>query len=145
MAASELPIPAFHFSVEAGFTQIGFTEVSGLEATNNALEYRVGSSPTYATRKLPGMQTFPNIVLKRGMCAGDNELAQWFSTINLNTVERRDLIISLLNQNHEPVFVWKVNNAFPVRVTGPLLNAVENQIAFEEIEITHEGIISETL
>jgi phage tail-like protein len=62
------------------------------------------------------------------------------ATVKLNTVERRDLIISLLNEQHLPVMVWKVHNAFPVKVEGPALKATGNEVAIESIEIAHEGL-----
>ncbi len=61
------------------------------------------------------------------------------NTIKLNTVERRDITINLLNENHELVMTWKVKNAFPVRYSGPILNANSNRAAIEELEIAHEG------
>jgi len=62
------------------------------------------------------------------------------STVKLNKVERRDLVISLLNEEHQPVMVWKVHNAFPVKVEGPQLKASGNEVAIESIEIAHEGL-----
>ena len=143
--ASSYPLPAFHFTVESGFSRISFTEVRGLEAVNIPLTYREGNSVEYSLMKIPGMQKFTNLIMKRGICAGDNDLATWFNTIQLHTVELRDLTVALLNENHEPSHVWKVKNAWPVRVTGPVLDAINNTIAFEEIEITHEGITSELI
>ena len=89
---------------------------------------------------MPGLRKFNNITLKRGIVKGDNEFFIWLSTVKLNTVERRDLIISLLNEDHLPVMVWKVHNAFPVKVEGPQLKASGNEVAIESIEIAHEGL-----
>ena len=89
---------------------------------------------------MPGLRKFTNITLKRGIAKGDNEFFEWLSTVKLNTVERRDLIISLLNEEHQPVMVWKVLNAFPVKVEGPQLKATGNEVAIESIEIAHEGL-----
>ncbi|NVO21506.1 MAG: phage tail protein [Bacteroidetes bacterium] len=134
------PLPVFHFTVQWGGTRIGFSEVSGLTQENQAIEYRDGSFPEYSAIKMPGLRKFSNITLKRGVTKGDNEFFQWLSTIKLNTVERRDLTISLLNEEHNPVMVWKVHNAFPVKVEGPSLKATGNEVAIESIEITHEGL-----
>lgn len=41
------PLPKFHFQVDWGGTQIGFTDVSGLDITNDPIEYRHGASPEY--------------------------------------------------------------------------------------------------
>lgn len=137
---AQYPLPVFHFNVEWGGTRLGFTEVSGLTQENQAIEYRDGSFPEYSSVKMPGLRKFTNITLKRGIVPADNEFFQWLNTIKLNKVERRDLVISLLNENHEPVMVWKVQNAFPVKVEGPGLKATGNEVAIESIELAHEGL-----
>ncbi len=137
---NQLPVVNFHFRVEWGGSRIGFSEVSGLEFETNVLEYREGSDPVYNTRKIPGLQKFSNIILKRGIISGDNEFFDWYKTIQLNTVEKRDITIALLNEQHDPVIVWKVRSAWPVRIESPLLNATNCEVAIETLEITHEGI-----
>lgn len=129
-----------HFTVEWGGTNIGFMEVSGLEISHEVVEQRSGSSPEYSAVKMPGQARYSNIILKRGITKGDNEFYLWMNTIKLNTVQRRDITISLLNEEHNPVMVWKVKNAFPVRLIGPELNASGNEIAIETLEIAHEGL-----
>lgn len=138
--ATTYPLPVFHFQVEWGGSRIGFTEVSGLTIETQAIEYREGNSPEYHKIKMPGMQQFSNISLKRGITKGDNELFQWLNTVSLNTIERRDLTISLLNENHEPVVVWKIKNAWPTKVEGPTLNSTGNEVAIEHAELAHEGL-----
>jgi phage tail-like protein len=135
------PIPAFHFKVDWGGKNVGFSEVSGLTQEVQVIEYRDGFSPDYSTIKMPGLRKYNNITLKRGIMKGDNEFFNWLNTVKLNTVERRDLTISLLNENHEPVMVWKAHNAFPVKVEGPGLKASGNETAIESIELAHEGVV----
>ncbi len=135
------PIPAFHFKVEWGGKNAGFSEVSGLTQEVQVIEYREGSSKDYSTTKMPGLRKYNNITLKRGIAKSDNDFFGWLNTVQLNTVERRDLTISLLNENHEPVMVWKARNAFPVKVEGPGLKASGNEVAVESIEIAHEGVV----
>jgi phage tail-like protein len=134
------PIPKFHFRVEWGGTRIGFTEVTGLEVSTEVIEYRDGASPEYSKIKMPGMQKFGNITMKRGTFAHDNEYYNWWNTHALNTIERRDITISLLNESHEPVVVWKVKNAWPVKVQSTDLKGDGNEVAIETIEIAHEGL-----
>lgn len=134
------PIPSFSFIVEWGGARVGFTEVSGLTQENQVIEYRDGSFPEYSSIKMPGLRKFSNITLKRGIFAKDNDFFKWLATVKLNTVERRDLVISLLNENREPVMVWKVSRAFPVKVEGPGLKATGNEAAIESIELAHEGL-----
>lgn len=134
------PLPVFHFNVEWGGTRLGFTEVTGLTQENQAIEYRDGSFPEYSAIKMPGLRKFANVVLKRGIVKSDNDFYRWLSTVKLNKVERRDLVVSLLNEEHAPVMVWKVHNAFPVKVEGPALKATGNEVAIESIELAHEGL-----
>jgi phage tail-like protein len=137
---AEYPIPKFHFQVEWGGSRIGFTEVSGLDITTEVIEYRDGASPEYSKVKMPGQRKFSNITMKRGTFKGDNEFYSWFNTVNLNQIERRNLTISLLNENHEPVVVWKVKNAWPTKVTPTDLKADGNEVALESLELAHEGL-----
>ena len=134
------PIPVFHFKVEWKGKNVGFSEASGLTQEVQLIEYRDGNSPDYSTIKMPGLRKYSNITLKRGISKGDNDFFNWLNTVKLNTIERRDLTISLLNENHEPVMVWKAHNCWPVKVDGPGLKASGNEVAIESIEIAHEGV-----
>lgn len=138
--ATTYPLLKFHFVVEWGGTRAGFTEVTGLDIQIEAVEYREGSSPEYSKIKMPGMHKFSNITLKRGSITGDKEFYTWLNTVSLNQIERRDLSISLLNEKHEPVFTWKVKQAFPVKVQASDLKADGNEVAIESIELAHEGL-----
>jgi phage tail-like protein len=137
---AQYPLPAFHFSVEWKGARVGFTEVSGLTQEVQVIEYRDGSFPEFSSIKMPGLKKYNNITCKRGIIKSDNEFFTWLSTVKMNTVERRDLVISLLNEDHQPVMVWKVHNAFPTKVEGPGLKATGNEVAIESIEIAHEGL-----
>lgn len=138
--AKNYPLTSFHFQVEWGGSNLGFTEVTGLDMEVNVIEYRNGASPDYTPLKMPGLRKYSNITLKRGIFPQDNEFFQWFNTIHLNQVERRDIVISLLNENHEPLIIWKVRNAWPVKITAPELKADSNEVAIECIELAHEGL-----
>ena len=137
---ADYPLPKFHFLVEWGGTKIGFSEVSGLDVETEVIEYRYGLQPTYSKRKMPGMQKYSNITLKRGVFQSDNEFYNWWNTVKLNTIERRDIIISLLNEEHEPVVTWKVINAWPVKVQSTDLKSDGNEVAIETLELAHEGL-----
>src|ERR1043165_4882960 len=110
------PLPKFHFQVQWGGERIGFTEVTGLDMQVEAIEYREGNSREYSKVKMPGMHKFSNITLKRGTISGDSDFYKWINEINLTTITRRDLVISLLNEAHAPVMTWKAKQAFPVKL-----------------------------
>lgn len=137
------PLTTYHFTVQWGGGRSAFTEVSGLDVELEVIHHREGSSTEYSDRLMPGRIKYSNLIFKRGIIANDNEFYQWINTANLNTIERRDITISLLNEAHEPVVIWKVKNAFPVKYSSPILLANENNIAMEELEIAHEGFSME--
>lgn len=134
------PLTKFHFQVEWGGTRIGFTEITGLDVSLDVIEYRDGASREYSKIKMPGMAKYSNITLKRGTFLNDNEFYSWFNTVQMTQIERRDITISLLNESHEPVVVWKVKNAFPVKVQSSDLKADGNEVAIETLELAHEGL-----
>lgn len=134
------PLSKFHFSVEWGGTTIGFTEVSGLDVETEVIEYRNGASPDYSKIKMPGMQKYTNITLKRGTFKSNNEYYEWWNSIEMNQVIRRDITISLLDEEHQPVIIWKVRNAWPSKITSTDLKADGNEVAIESMELVHEGL-----
>ena len=133
----------YHFMVEWGGSRANFIEVSGLEITTEVIEYREGGDPNQPARKLPGLTRCKNILLKRGILKGDNDFFNWMRTTTENQVEHRDIIIKLLDKNQKLVMSWRALNAFPVRLSGPVLNAGANEVAIEELELTHDGLVIE--
>lgn len=142
---SQNAINRYHFSVEWGGARIGFMEVTGLDIEVEATTFREGSSPEDHFRKLPGLVKYSDITLKRGIVANDNDFYKWISTKQIGAIERRDITISLLNGEHNPIMVWKVKNAFPVKYSGPELNSCDSGIAIETLVLTHEGLTVETV
>jgi phage tail-like protein len=74
------------------------------------------------------------------VATGDNDFFRWLSSVRLKTGERRDLVVTLLNEERQPVMVWKVRQAIPVKVEGPELTASGNEVAIESVELAHEGL-----
>lgn len=136
----QYPLPAFHFTVEWQGQRAGFTEISGLNQELQVIEYREGSSPEYAATKMPGIPKLSDISCKRGVIASDNEFYDWLSTVRMNKIERRDLVISLLNEEHQPVMVWNVQSAFPIKIEGPALKSTGNEAAIEGLTLAHAGV-----
>ena len=139
MAEELWPIPKFHFKVEMGDTEMGFQEVTGLEMETEFIEYRTGDDPTFLKQKIPGLKKHGNITLKKGVYAGDDSFWVWFKDVQTNVERREEVIIQLLDEEESPVVTWTVNNAFPVKVSGPDLKSDANEIAIETIELAHEG------
>ncbi|HYO23055.1 MAG TPA: phage tail protein [Flavisolibacter sp.] len=133
------PLSKYHFRVEWGGQQVGFSEVSGLSMEVAVVEYRDGASPVQHAIKMPGQTKFSNLVLRRGIQKNDQEFFNWIKTVRFNSVERRDLVVSLLNESHEPVVSWRVRNAWPCKYEVAALNAAGNDVLIETLELAHEG------
>ena len=138
------PLLTCHFEVNWGGTRTSFSEITGLSIDHDVVEYRDGSSKDYSVTKMPGLAKYGNIVLKRGIVKGDNEFYDWIKTIKLNQVERRDITISLLDEEHNPVVTWNVEGAWPVKLDSPVLNADASEVAIETLELAHEGLTIQT-
>ncbi|WP_428242863.1 phage tail protein [Gynuella sp.] len=134
------PLPVFYFEVTWGGERNSFSEVSGLTQEIQAIEYRHGDSPEFSTMKMPGLRKYSNVTLKRGIVKSDNDFMKWLTTVKLNQIERRTVTIILKDEDQNPVMVWKVLKAFPVKVEGPQLKSSGNEVAIEAIELAHEGI-----
>lgn len=138
----EYPMTALHFGVTWGDSKntMSFSEVSGLVTETDLVEYRGGTDKTLTMRKLPGLRKYGNVTLKRGIMPKDTAFFLWWNTVQAGVVERKTITISLLNHEAKPVMTWEIQQAWPVKVEGPSLNAKGNEVAIETIEFAHEGM-----
>lgn len=134
------PLPKFYFQVKLGDTEVAFQEVSGLDIEAQIIEYRHGNSKEFSTIKMPGIKKTGNVTLKKGVFVKDNAFWDWFSQINMNTIERKTVVISLLDEGGNPTMVWTLNNAWPTKITGTDMKSDGNEVAVETIEVAHEGL-----
>ena len=134
------PIPRFHFQVKWDTEVMSFQEVSGLDIEAQPIEYRHGDSPEFSTIKMPGIKKSSNVTMKKGVFKSDNKFWDWFNEIKMNTIKRKPVTISLLDEVGSPTMVWTLANAWPTKITSTDLKSDGNEVAIESIEIAHEGI-----
>jgi phage tail-like protein len=134
------PIPKFHFQVKWDTEVMSFQEVSGLDIEAQPIEYRHGDSPEFSTIKMPGIKKSGNVTMKKGVFKSDNKFWDWFKKIKMNTIKRKPVTISLLDEAGSPTMVWTLANAWPTKITSTDLKSDGNEVAIESIEIAHEGI-----
>ena len=133
------PFRSFNFAVEIdGIARAGFRECSGLDASQDPIEYREGTEGLTA-RKLPGLNKYSNITLKWGM-TDDHELWDWRKKAMTGKVERKNGSIVLLDDTGAEKMRWNFREAWPTKWTGPSFNATGNEVAIETLEISHEGL-----
>jgi len=133
------PYRVYNFLVEIdGIARAGFRECSGLDSSQDPIDYREGTDPRIA-RKLPGLVKHSNITLKWGV-TDDASLWDWRKKVMDGKIERKNGSIVLLNDTGEEAVRWNFREAWPSKWTGPTFNATGNEVAIETLEIVHEGL-----
>jgi phage tail-like protein len=133
------PYAQFNFLIEVEDLAVaGFTEVSGLNAESDIIEYREGSDLT-RMRKLPALSKFGNITLKRGYTQS-RELWEWRKSTLDGATQRHNGAIILLDEARNPVHRWEFFEAWISKYEGPALNASTAEAAVESIEIAVESL-----
>ena len=116
-----------------------FAECTGLEATMEPKVIRQGGGNYGAVQRV-GPVTFATIVLKRGMTT-TRHLWEWFALVAGGASPYRlDVRIEMRNVAGEPVLVWRVERALPVKFKAADLNARGTEIGIEELHLAHEGL-----
>jgi phage tail-like protein len=143
---AELPLLTYRFRVEiTGLIAAGFTEVSGLEREIEVEEYKEGG--TDYVHKLPTGIKYPNIVLKTG--TGDAALLRaWYEAVSkvvgighLPLPKIPLIYIAVMDDAGEEKMRIMVKSAYPVKWTGPQLNALSSEVAIDTLELAHEGFV----
>lgn len=139
--ATYYPPVSFHFKVEfngitSQETDTQFQSVAGLSVDIETEEFVEGGENRFK-HKFPVRTKFPNLVLKRGMVT-DSKLIDWCrDAIESFKFQPIDLTVKLLNEKHEPLVTWNVVHAYPIKWAVADLNAEENKLSVETIELAY--------
>ena len=132
------PVGELRFKVDLPGIGLGrFRECTGLAAEIEVKDYNEGGVND-RVHKLPTRMKYPNLVLKRGVTYEDALLKWLYKT--QREAQRIAVTVSLMGPDGQPVRSWAFAEAFPVKWTGPNLNASSNQVATETLEIVHAGL-----
>lgn len=115
----------------------GFSQVSGLLSQSEVVEHRVGSSST--VMRIPGKTRFGNIVLRKG-CTVSGDLYQWRRRIEEGEEDRRSGSVILLDGQMREKARWNFFEAWPCRYEAPELDATDNAVSIETLELCVERI-----
>jgi len=143
-STSVWPLPKFRFEVKWDGDVMSFQEVSGLDMEAQPIEYRAGDSKAFSVVKMPGIKKYSDVTMKKGVFKSDNKFFNWFKEIQMNVIKRKAITISLLDEAGAPVMTWKLENAWPMKISGTDLKSTGNEVAVETIVIAHEGLTIET-
>lgn len=155
-AGMAYPLTKMNFLVsvpDLGGTMAAFSEVTGVEATVDVVEFRQGNSHSLAPVKIPGLVKHGNITLKMGYTIG-NGFKTWIQDCVSETrgaIPRKTVTIELLDirekapstpytQTSGPVY-WTLKEAWVTKYTGPDLNASASEVAIETVELAYEELV----
>src|SRR5215213_2667267 len=116
--ASYYPPTGFHFKVEVqGLSNDGdvrFTEVGGLSVEMGTEEVAEGGENRFV-QKYPTRAKYPELVLKRGLLK-NSEVTNWIrQCIEDYQIEPKTVVVTLLDEAHQPLMVWNLVNAYPTK------------------------------
>ena len=137
------PLASFNFIITVDGMRAGFSEVGGLATETDIIEYREGSEDI-TVRKIPGKRKYTNISLKRGYTSDGKDLFAWRKTVMDGKAQRKGGTITLLDEARQAALTWEFFEGWPSKWAGPALNAKNNEIAIEEMEICVEGLQLQT-
>ena len=121
-----------------GIDSIGlFRDCTGLSIEYDVLEYAEGGNYDYV-HKLPGVVRYENIKLSRGL-TNEKAFMDWLVATRTQA-QRKEVTVKLLSGPGAPVRTWTFADAFPVKWTGPVLDADGSVTATEMLEIAHSGL-----
>lgn len=122
----------------AGIDVVGlFRDCSGLSISYDVLEYAEGGNYDYV-HKLPGVVRYENIKLSRGLT--DSKVFMEWLVATRTQAQRKEVTVKLLSGPGAPVQTWTFADAFPIKWTGPMLDADGSVAATETLEIAHSGL-----
>lgn len=135
------PFLSFRFKVEIKGHEVGgFSEVTGLQAEVEVLEYREGGVNDFI-HKLAGPVRYPaNLVLKHGLMDAD-QIWQWEQQILQGNISRASVSVILLDEAGDEKWRWNFRDAYPVKWSGPDLRAGTAEVAVETLELAHRGFL----
>src|SRR5262249_11442637 len=133
-----------------------FSQVDGLEAELKIEDYEEGGLNTDVHR-FASRAAYGKINFRRGVTANP-DLWDWYYSVLYNkpVIRKSGLIVladraglgsgglslptSLPVTDKMPVAAWIFRGALPSKLTGPSLNAKNNEIAIESLELSHQGL-----
>jgi phage tail-like protein len=133
------PLRNFRFRLEiGGINEAHFSDVTGFDTTTDVIDYREGDEPTH-TRKLPGLNKFGNITLRRGV-TDSMDLYNWYKDILAGKTRRETVAIIVLDEEGKDKARFQITDAWPSKYDPMDLNAKGNDVSIETLELVNEGV-----
>jgi phage tail-like protein len=136
------PYRGFNFRVEIdGSPVAAFSEVSGLAAEGDAVDYREGKDAVNSVRKLVGLRKYGVITLKRGYTKNTAMWDMYAATAAGQPTARKNGTIVLRDEAHKDVLYFHFTGGFINKIEGAHMLASGNEVAIESAEMVIETLI----
>ncbi len=136
------PHPGFHFLVVFELlpqfpNDTRWQEVSGLTVSTEFESWPEGGENRYV-HQLPKSLQFGELVLKRGKFLGSGILQWARKSMEQFQFSPTNVLISLLDDDHLPIYNWYVVGAVPKRLEVSGINAGTNEILVETLALNYQ-------
>ncbi|HVD96927.1 MAG TPA: phage tail protein [Cytophagaceae bacterium] len=143
MAQYKYPPVGFHFKVQfeglSGLTDndTRFMEVGGLNVSIKTDPYQEGGENRFSWALPTGVQ-YETLKLRRGLIV-DSGINNWVRDAVSNfSFKPVNLMVTLLNPDHQPLQSWHVVGAYPVNWKTSEFKAMASEIVTEELELYYQ-------
>lgn len=140
--SNRYPPVGFHFVVAFELfpqtpAEFGFQEVSGLNVDMETEPYKEGGENRFV-HQLPVRAKYEDLVLKRGFLSTSG-IVMWCQDAIYNFIFKPvNVIISLQDEKHVPLYSWYVINAYPKKWSISNFNAQENSVVVESLTLAYQ-------
>jgi phage tail-like protein len=137
----------FHFKVEFNLGKedidIRFQSVSGLDSVLDTETVKEGGENRFE-HVVPVRRKYGPLILKRGLIKpADSGITAWmkkaFDDENVSVLPT--VVIKLLNEQHQPLMSWTINNVWPRSWKIGELNAEQGAVLIETLELNYNRLV----
>ncbi|HLU88483.1 MAG TPA: phage tail protein [Cyclobacteriaceae bacterium] len=114
-----------------------FQEVSGLTVSMEMEAVKEGGENRFV-HQFPVRSTYNELVLKRGKFLGSGILHWCKNAIENFEFAPTNIMISLLNDDHLPLYNWYVINAIPKKLEISGFNAQSSEVVIETMTLSYQ-------
>jgi phage tail-like protein len=137
----------FHFKVEFSLGKedidIRFQSVSGLDSVLDTETVKEGGENRFE-HVIPVRRKYGPLILKRGLIRpADSGITTWLKKAfdDENVVPLPTVVIKLLNEKHQPLLSWTINNVWPRSWKIGELNAEQGAVLIETLELNYNRLL----
>ena len=149
------PLTKMNFLIKVAQVEgtAAFSQVTGIDATVDVIEFRQGNANSLAPVKIPGLVKHGNVTLRFGYTL-DSAFKTWIQECVSEVrgeIPRNNVQIELIDINGGApqtlatavtgTRVWLLTNAWVTKYTGPELDAKTSDVAIETVELAYEELV----